>query len=126
MLIRWFLSIILNAIALIAVAQLFDSFHLEGFGTAILASFILSILNVLVKPILIIFTLPITFLTLGLFLFVINAITLMITQGLMDASFVIDGLDRKSTRLNSSHVAISYAVFCLKTNKIVIDQFYIH
>ncbi|HLR40947.1 MAG TPA: phage holin family protein [Virgibacillus sp.] len=91
MLIRWFLSIILNAIALIAVAQLFDSFHLEGFGTAILASFILSILNVLVKPILIIFTLPITFLTLGLFLFVINAITLMITQGLMDASFVIDG-----------------------------------
>src|SRR5699024_169299 len=75
----------------IAVAQLFDSFHLEGFGTAILASFILSILNVLVKPILIIFTLPITFLTLGLFLFVINAITLMITQGLMDASFVIDG-----------------------------------
>ena len=91
MLIRWFLSIILNAIALIAVAQLFDSFHLEGFGTAILASFILSILNVLVKPILIIFTLPITFLTLGLFLFVINAITLMITQGLMDTSFVIDG-----------------------------------
>src|SRR5699024_5414976 len=87
MLIRWFLSIILNAIALIAVAQLFDSFHLEGFGTAILASFILSILNVLVKPILIIFTL----LTLVLFLFVINAITLMITQGLMDASFVIDG-----------------------------------
>src|SRR5690625_5732548 len=86
MLIRWFLSIILNAIALIAVAQLFDSFHLEGFGTAILASFILSILNVLVKPILIIFTLPITFLTLGLFLFVINAITLMITQGLMDRS----------------------------------------
>src|SRR5699024_10513562 len=72
-----------------AVAQLFDSFHLEGFGTAILASFILSILNVLVKPILIIFTLPITFLTLGLFLFVINAITLMITQGLMNASSVI-------------------------------------
>lgn len=91
MLLRWFLSIFLNAIALIAVAQLFDSFHLESFGTALLASFILSILNVLVKPILIIFTLPITFLTLGLFLFVINAITLMITQGLMDYSFVIDG-----------------------------------
>ncbi|HLR65685.1 phage holin family protein [Virgibacillus alimentarius] len=91
MLIRWLLSILLNSIALIAVAQLFDSFHLESFGTAVLASFILSILNVLVKPILVIFTLPITFLTLGLFLFVINAITLMITQGLMDESFVIDG-----------------------------------
>lgn len=91
MLLRWFLSIFLNAIALIAVAQLFDSFTLEGFGTALLASFILSILNVIVKPILVIFTLPITVVTLGLFLFVINAITLMITQGLMGSSFVIDG-----------------------------------
>ncbi|MBY7144100.1 phage holin family protein [Virgibacillus sp. NKC19-3] len=91
MLLRWIISIVLNAVALIAVAQLFDSFQLEGFGTALLASFILSILNVIVKPILVLFTLPITIFTLGLFLFVINAITLMITQALMDASFVIEG-----------------------------------
>ncbi|MTW86354.1 hypothetical protein F3157_11900 [Virgibacillus dakarensis] len=91
MFLRWFLSIFLNAVALIAVAQLFDSFHLEGFGTALLASFILSILNVIVKPILIVLTLPITVFSLGLFLFVINAITLMITQGVMDSSFVING-----------------------------------
>lgn len=91
MFLRWFLSIFLNAIALIAVAQLFDAFQLEGFGTALLASFILSILNSIVKPILIILTLPITFVTFGLFLFVINAITLMITQSLMGDSFVIDG-----------------------------------
>lgn len=91
MFLRWFISIFLNAIALIAVAQLFDSFQLEGFGTALIASIILSILNVIVKPILIILTLPITFVTFGLFLFVINAITLMITQGLMDDSFIIEG-----------------------------------
>ncbi|PAV27769.1 hypothetical protein CIL05_20370 [Virgibacillus profundi] len=91
MLLRWFVSIFLNAVALIAVAQLFDSFHLEGFGTALLASFILSILNVILKPILIIFTLPITVISLGLFLFVINAITLMVAQLLMGASFVIEG-----------------------------------
>ncbi|GGB53887.1 putative membrane protein YvlD [Lentibacillus populi] len=91
MFLRWFLSIFLNAVALIAVAQLFDSFYLEGFGTALLASFILSILNVIVKPILIVLTLPITVFSLGLFLFVINAITLMITQGVMDSSFVING-----------------------------------
>lgn len=91
MFLRWFLSIFLNAIALIIVAQLFESFHLEGFGTALLASVILSILNLIVKPILVLFTLPITFVTLGLFLFVINAITLMITQGVMDSSFVING-----------------------------------
>src|SRR5699024_8069456 len=91
MLIRWFISIFLNAVALIVVAQLFESFHIADFGTALLASVILSILNVIVKPILVLFTLPITFMTLGLFLFVINAITLLIVQGLMDSSFVIDG-----------------------------------
>jgi len=91
MLMRWVISILLNAVALIAVAQIFEGFYLEGFGTAILASFILSIINVIVKPILIFFTLPITFITFGLFLFIINAITLMITQALFSSSFVIEG-----------------------------------
>jgi putative membrane protein len=91
MLIHWVISILLNAVALIAVSQIFDGFYLEGFGTAILASFILSIINVIIKPILIFFTLPITLITFGLFLFIINAITLMITQGLFGSSFVIEG-----------------------------------
>jgi len=91
MLLRWFLSIVLNAVALIAVAQIFESFHIESFGTAILASFILSILNTFLKPILVLFTLPITVISLGLFLFVINAVTLMITQSVMGPTFVIDG-----------------------------------
>jgi len=91
MFLRWFLSIFLNAITLIIVAQLFDGFHLEGFGTALIASIILSVLNFLVRPILIILTLPITIMTLGLFLLVINAVTLMITQGVMGSSFEISG-----------------------------------
>lgn len=91
MFLRWVISIIVNAVAIIAVAQLFDSFQVEGFGTAVLASIILSLLNVVVKPILVIFTLPITVVTLGLFLFVINAITLMLTQALIGSSFVIQG-----------------------------------
>ena len=91
MLIHWVISILLNAVALIAVSQIFDGFSLEGFGTAILASFILSIINVIIKPILIFFTLPITLITFGLFLFIINAITLMITQALFGSSFVIEG-----------------------------------
>src|SRR5690625_1412666 len=80
MFLRWFVSIFLNAIALIVVAQFFESFTLEGFGTALFASVILSILNIIIKPILVVLTLPITVLSLGFFLFVINAITLMITQ----------------------------------------------
>src|SRR5690625_2677096 len=86
----WFTSVLLNAIALIAVAQLFDSFYLEDFKTALIASIILSILNFIVRPILIILTLPITVITLGLFILVINAITLMITQKLIGDAFVID------------------------------------
>ncbi|WP_186580887.1 phage holin family protein [Aquibacillus kalidii] len=88
---RWILSLLLNAVALVVVNVLFESFHIDGFGTALLASIILSILNVIVKPILIILTLPITVVSLGLFLFVINAITLMLTQGLIGSSFVISG-----------------------------------
>ncbi|WP_042222498.1 phage holin family protein [Oceanobacillus manasiensis] len=116
MLIRWVLSIVLNAVALIVVAQLFDSFQLEGFGAAVLASFILSILNVIIKPILVVLTLPITFLTLGLFLFVINAITLMIAQSLMGSSFVIEGF---GTALIA---AIILAILNLFLNSLIKDS----
>ncbi|PAE09086.1 hypothetical protein CHI12_01980 [Terribacillus saccharophilus] len=88
---RWILTLLLNSVSLIIVSYIFDSFYLEGFGTAILASFILSVLNLLVRPVLIFLTLPLTALTFGLFLFVINAVTLMITQGLIGENFIIEG-----------------------------------
>lgn len=91
MLLRGIISILINALVLIVIAGYIDTFHLESVNAAIIASLILSILNVFVKPILILLTLPVTFLTLGLFLFVINAITLMITQSVMGDSFNIDG-----------------------------------
>lgn len=90
MFLRGLLSVLFNALALMIVAQLFGGFHLEDFGTALIASLIIAVLNIFIKPILIILTLPITILTLGLFLFFINAITLMMTQGLMGDTFVID------------------------------------
>ncbi len=91
MLRKWIISVILTAVAIIAVAELFEAVEVEHFGYALLAALILSILNVIVKPILIIFTLPITIFTLGLFLFVINAITLMLAQWMMGDTFNIDG-----------------------------------
>ncbi|RPF54382.1 phage holin family protein [Aquisalibacillus elongatus] len=91
MLKNWLISIVVNTVAILAVAELFDRVHVEGVTAAILASVILGILNAIVKPILVIFTLPITFLTLGLFLFVINAITLMLTQWILAGDFVIEG-----------------------------------
>jgi len=87
--IEWFTSVFLNTISLLIVAQLFDGFYIANFQTALLASVILSILNFIVRPILFILTIPITIITLGLFVLVINAITLMMTQSLMGNGFVI-------------------------------------
>ncbi|ELK47115.1 phage holin family protein [Halobacillus sp. ACCC02827] len=88
---NWFLHILVNAIAIIAVGALFDSVQIEGVGGALLAALILSILNAIVRPILVILTLPITLVSLGLFLFVINAITLWLTDALLGSTFDIDG-----------------------------------
>ncbi|HLR60863.1 MAG TPA: phage holin family protein [Lentibacillus sp.] len=116
MLLRWIISVFLNAVALIVVAQLFSAFQLDGFGTALLASVILGILNAIVKPVLVVLTLPITLLTLGLFLFVINAITLMITQAIMDESFVIEGFG------TAIIAAVIISILNLLLNKLVKDS----
>ncbi|MGZ4161513.1 MAG: phage holin family protein [Neobacillus sp.] len=89
---RWLIGCFINAVLFMALAGYFhDSFQLTGFFAAFQASILLSILNVLVRPILILFTLPATILTLGLFLFVINAITLEITDAIMGDAFEITG-----------------------------------
>ncbi|WP_147804359.1 phage holin family protein [Alkalicoccus halolimnae] len=87
----WLIQLVVNAVVLLIIANLFGSIELSGFGAALLASLILAVVNVIVKPILVILTLPVTILSLGLFLFVINAITLMLTAWIMGDSFQIDG-----------------------------------
>jgi putative membrane protein len=67
---RW----IVNAAALLLVAYLYPGVHLAGFGSALLAALVLGLVNALIRPLLVILTLPVTLLTLGLFLFVINAL----------------------------------------------------
>jgi putative membrane protein len=68
--IRW----LLLAAALLLVANLYPGVSVASFGTAMLAAFVLGLLNTLVRPLLVLLTLPVTLLTLGLFLFVINAL----------------------------------------------------
>ena len=88
---RWFLGIVINAVLFIALAGFFkDSIYIESFFAALGASFVLSVLNIFVKPILIILTLPVTVVSLGLFLFVINAVTLLLTDSIMGSSFEIE------------------------------------
>jgi putative membrane protein len=69
LLLRWLLS----ALALLAVAYLYPGVRVESFFAAVIAALVLGLVNALVRPILILLTLPVTIITLGLFLFVINA-----------------------------------------------------
>ena len=65
---------ILNAVALLAVAYILPGIAVASFGSALLAALLLGLLNTLVKPVLVLLTLPITVVTLGLFLVVLNAL----------------------------------------------------
>jgi len=64
----------LNAIALLAVAYLYPGVQLQDWQSAAIAALVLGLVNTLVKPILVLLTLPVTILTLGLFLIVLNAL----------------------------------------------------
>lgn len=87
----WIVHLLVNAVTLLIIANFFDSVELSGFGAAIVASIVLAIVNMIVKPILVVLTLPITIVTLGLFLFIINAVTLLLTSAVMGHYFTIDG-----------------------------------
>jgi len=70
-LIRWLLS----ALALILTSKIVPGITVDSFTALLIAAIVLGLVNAVVKPILVFFTLPLTFLTLGLFLLVVNAIT---------------------------------------------------
>jgi len=86
MLLLW----ILNAVALLIVAYLLPGIVVTGFGSALIAAVVLGLLNMLVKPVLILLTLPVTIVTLGLFLFVINALVFWFAGSIL-SGFKVEG-----------------------------------
>src|SRR6516225_11882357 len=81
---------LLNGLAVLLTAYILPGVHVQNYGHALLVSLVLSIANVIVKPILIIFTIPLTFITLGLFLLVINALVILIVDYFVPG-FTVDG-----------------------------------
>ncbi|HYD81226.1 MAG TPA: phage holin family protein [Paucimonas sp.] len=71
---RLLITWLINAVALFALPYLMDSVRVESFVVALIAALILGLVNTLVRPVLVLLTLPVTFLTLGLFIFVINGL----------------------------------------------------
>jgi len=75
--------LILSALAVLICATVLPGAHVDGFLIAVVVAGVLAILNVLVKPILVILTIPITLITLGLFLLVINTILILLVDWLV-------------------------------------------
>lgn len=83
---KWLLS----AAALLLVAHLYQGVEVRSFSSALLAAFVIGLLNSIVRPILVVLTLPVTLVTMGLFLFVINALMFWAAASLLDGLQVRD------------------------------------
>jgi putative membrane protein len=84
--VRWMLL----AAALLLVAHLYPGVTVASFGAALVAALVLGLLNTLVRPLLVLLTLPVTMITLGLFLFVINALMFWSAAGVL-SGFNVSG-----------------------------------
>ena len=83
---KWLLS----AAALLLVAYVYPGVEVRTFTAALVAAFLIGLLNTFVRPVLVLLTLPVTVLTLGLFLFVINALMFWAAAGVLDGFHVRD------------------------------------
>jgi putative membrane protein len=84
------LAWLVNTVSLIAVAYLMPSIRVDTFVTALIAALVLGLVNAVIRPILVLLTLPVTLLTLGLFIFVINGLLFWLV-GSFVKGFVVDG-----------------------------------
>lgn len=86
LLVRW----VINALGLLLIANIIENVSLEGFGAALISVLVLGIVNAVIRPILLLLTLPLNILTLGLFTFVVNGFILYMVASVVDG-FQING-----------------------------------
>ena len=83
------LRLLVTAALVLLLANLLTGVHVASFGTAVIVAVVLGLLNLFIKPILVILTLPVTVITLGLFLLVINAIIILLCTNIV-GGFAVD------------------------------------
>jgi len=84
------IRVLITALALLVVEQIIPGIEVEGLYIAVIAAVLLGILNLVARPVLIVLTLPVTILTLGLFIFVINAAIFFFVASFVDG-FTVSG-----------------------------------
>ncbi|MBZ4211215.1 MAG: phage holin family protein [Comamonadaceae bacterium] len=82
--VKWLLS----AAALIAVAYLYGGVQIQSYSAALIAALVIGLFNMILRPVLVVLTLPVTIISLGLFLFVINALMFWAAAGMLDGFHV--------------------------------------
>jgi putative membrane protein len=87
---KFVMRIVVTSIIAFALAYLLNGINISSFWSAIILAIVLSLLNAFVKPILVLLTLPITILSFGLFLLVINALIILLADKILDG-FSVDG-----------------------------------
>ena len=88
---KWLLQSILSAVAVLFTAQILPGVQVSGIVDALLVALVLSFLNTFLKPVLLILTIPVTLITFGFFLLVINAVIIVVADALLDG-FNVNGL----------------------------------
>lgn len=88
--IRFILGLLATGGVFLGVSYLVPGFHVDTFKTALVAAVVFGLMNAVVKPLLVLLTLPVTFLTLGLFILIINAAVMGLTAYFV-AGFTING-----------------------------------
>jgi len=88
---RILFKLALHPVALLCVAYLYSGVEVHSFAIALGAAFVIGLLNTLLRPVLVILTLPVTIVTIGLFLFVINALMFWAASGLLGQGFQVHG-----------------------------------
>ena len=111
LLVRWFI----NALALMLVAYLYSGVQVNGIVAALIAALVLGLVNAVIRPLLVILTLPVTILTLGLFIFVINAFMFWFVTEIVKG-FTVTGF---TAALIGS---LMFSVISLVTNWLVFDK----
>ena len=79
---------LINALALLAIPYLMHSVPIDSFGTALLVALVLGLVNTILRPVLLVLTLPVTMLTMGLFIFVINGLLFWAVANVVDGFHV--------------------------------------
>ena len=86
----YIISLLVTALAVVLTAYILPGVTIKNYGTAIIVALLIGLVNTIIKPIMVILTLPITILTLGLFLLVINALMVLLVSALVPA-FRVNG-----------------------------------